>query len=192
MRTHEDWRLRSLRLTPQFAPLLCSSSGRGLPGIVRMHTVTLDIPASVQILHLYSFSGLTGPTINYRPALTGSSLRELHVDLDKWDAALVRMSVPSLVIMLLGVCSVPARAASPALVQPWPHAGHKTRQVLQWLTIFWQRLQVLSRSFIELEAELHVKCKHNHSDGLLTSRFAEWNADLCRQVRATPADASTC
>ncbi len=89
-RDHEEWRLQTLRLTPQFACLLCSNAGQGLPGIVRPQTVSLDIPASVRKLHLRSFDGFIKSTIKYRPALLGASVRELHVDLDTWDATWVR------------------------------------------------------------------------------------------------------
>ena len=49
-----------------------------------------DIPASVSVLHLYSFGKLVGSGIKYRPAVATGALQELHIDINTWDATMVR------------------------------------------------------------------------------------------------------
>ena len=89
----DSWRLGTLRITANYACLLCSNFGQGTRDIWQAQTIALDIPASVRVLHLYTFAidGFMGSRTKYRPTLTGASLRELHVDLNTWDATLVRM-----------------------------------------------------------------------------------------------------
>ena len=87
--SHEPWRTHTLRVTPQFMCLVSGNLADDRNSAYHGEFPTFTVPASVETLHL-----LTSPKrseVRYRPILTGTTLRELHIDLDSWDAAVVRV-----------------------------------------------------------------------------------------------------
>ena len=91
VRRHEGWQTDTLRLSPQYACLLSSSSAD--------RATTFDVPASVRVLHLLSCRGIYYAA-GHRPMPTGPGLRQLHVDLNAWDAKPVRMPACHLMLLL--------------------------------------------------------------------------------------------
>lgn len=86
--SHEPWRTQTLRVTPQFMCLVSGNLADDRDNAHQAAFPTFTVPASIQNLHL-----LTSPKrseVRYRPLLTDVLLRELRIDLDSWDAAVVR------------------------------------------------------------------------------------------------------
>ena len=116
-RSREPWRTRTLRLTPQFACLASGDIAGDAESRQPGQTATFTVPASVRTLHLSAASGRRESDAKLRPTLAGASLQELNIDLDAWDAAVVRIpteacAVHSVTSPLLGPrtssCTVPA------------------------------------------------------------------------------------
>ena len=86
--SHELWRTDTLRLTPQFACLVSGNLAEDRANAQQGQSATFTVPASVRNLHLLSAGDRreTKP----RPILAATPLQELNIDLDAWDAAVVR------------------------------------------------------------------------------------------------------
>ena len=109
--SQEVWHTNTLRLTPQFAPLVSGNLRADEDSIGQAQSRTFTVPASVQDLHLLSPSGQPRDRVRYRPVPMGAPLRKLHVDLDAWDAAEVRFQ-PALLLSLQKASPVPFSLAA--------------------------------------------------------------------------------
>ena len=86
--TSEPWRTHTLRLTPQFACLVSGSLAEDSVNSQHGQSATFTVPASVRNLHLLSAGDRRDTKL--RPILAAAPLQELNIDLDAWDAAVVR------------------------------------------------------------------------------------------------------
>jgi len=91
--SHEPWRTHTLRLTPQFACLVSGNLAEDSANAQHGQSATFTVPASVQTLHLQSAGDRRETKL--RPILAAAPLQELNIDLDAWDAAVVRILTPT-------------------------------------------------------------------------------------------------
>ena len=90
-REHELWRARVLRIGPESATLFPFT----IDDVAGSDVMVVDIPASVEVLHLVSGGHVWMHASHVAPALSGSRLRELHIDLTTWKALPVRAAEAS-------------------------------------------------------------------------------------------------